>query len=67
MEKLKKIFAGIAKYIKSVHTEAKRISWPSKQELKSSTIIVLITLIVVTFYLWLCDNLFYRLFALIPK
>ena len=67
MEKLKKLYAGVAKYLKSVQTELKRVSWPSKHELKSSTIIVLITLFSVTLYLWLCDSVFARLFDLIRE
>ena len=67
MEKLKKLYDGVAKYLKSVQTELKRVSWPSKQELKSSTIIVLITLFSVTAYLWFCNSVFNRLFELVRK
>lgn len=67
MEKFKKMFSGISKYLKSVQTELKRVTWPSKQELKSSTIIVLITLFTVTFYLWLCDTVLSRLFEILRK
>lgn len=67
MDKLNKIFAGVKKYIKGVTTEMKRVTWPSKHELKSSTIIVLVTLFSVTFYLWLCNNIFERLFLFFRK
>ena len=67
MDKLKSIYAGVAKYLKSVQTELKRVSWPSKQELKSSTIIVLLTLIAVTGYLWVCDSVLAKVFELIRK
>ncbi|MCE1245882.1 MAG: preprotein translocase subunit SecE [Firmicutes bacterium] len=67
MDKLKSIYAGVAKYLKSVQTELKRVSWPSKQELKSSTVIVLLTLVAVTVYLWACDSVLAKVFELIRK
>ena len=62
MEKLKKIYSGIVKYLKSVHTELKRVSWPDKNELRTSTIVVFVTLFVVTSYLGLCDILLNKIF-----
>lgn len=62
MDKITKAFENIKKYLQSVKTEMKRVTWPSKQELKSSTVIVLITLISVTTYLYLCDSVFVKLF-----
>lgn len=44
------------KYLKAVQSEFKRITWPTKQELRAATIVVVATLIVVTFYLWVVDN-----------
>lgn len=52
----------IKKYLQGVKVEFKRITWPSKQELKSSTIIVLFTLAAVTTFLWLCNTLFTTVF-----
>lgn len=67
MQKLKDIYNGVVKYLKSVQTELKRVTWPTKQELKTSTIIVLVTLIAVTGYLWVCDTFFTHLFTFIRK
>ncbi|MDQ7821965.1 MAG: preprotein translocase subunit SecE [Candidatus Eremiobacteraeota bacterium] len=54
---MKKHIDDLVKYLKAVRSEVKRISWPSPQELKASTIVVLVTLAVVTAYLSLVDNL----------
>jgi preprotein translocase subunit SecE len=62
MEKLGKFFDKIKKYLLNVKTELKRVSWPSKKELYASTIIVLITLFSITLYMWLCDNIYIRIF-----
>jgi preprotein translocase subunit SecE len=62
MDKIFKAFDGVKKYITAVRTELKRVSWPSAQELRASTLIVLITLCTVTLFLWLCDSVFTQLF-----
>lgn len=62
MENINKFIEKIRKYFRGVWTEGRRVSWPSSQELKASTLIVLITLVVVTAYLWLCDSIFGRIF-----
>jgi preprotein translocase subunit SecE len=62
MDKVFKAFENIKKYIQAVRTELKRVTWPSKQELRASTVIVLITLITVTAYLWICDSVLLKLF-----
>jgi preprotein translocase subunit SecE len=59
---MKKKFEELVKYLKAVRSEVKRITWPSAQELKASTIVVIVTLVVVTFYLWMVDTIFARIF-----
>lgn len=61
MDKINKFVENIRKYFRGVATEVKRVSWPSSDELRSSTIIVLITLVSVTVYLWLCSSIFGRI------
>lgn len=62
MDKIKKIIENTGKYLQGVKAELKRVAWPSKQELKASTTIVLITMIAVTAYLWFCNEVFSKLF-----
>lgn len=63
MDKLNKIIENIKGYLQGVKTELKRVAWPSKAELRSSTIIVLITLVSVTVFLWMCDSVFLKIFT----
>jgi len=51
MEKIKKFFAEI-------RAEAKRTTWPNRQELLASTGVVLIILAISSVYLFLVDLLF---------
>ena len=56
LENIKKGYQDLVKYLKSVRSEVKRISWPSSQELKASTIVVIITLVIMTTYLYIVDS-----------
>jgi preprotein translocase subunit SecE len=67
MEKIKKMYADLQKYLKAVRSEVKRISWPSSQELKASTIVVIVTLILVTAYLYVVDTGLGAVFTRIVK
>jgi preprotein translocase subunit SecE len=62
MNSVKKLFVDTVKYLKTVRSEVKRISWPSPQELKTSTIVVIVTLGLVTGYLYIVDVLLAQIF-----
>jgi len=67
IEKIRGAIDSISKYFKSVNSERKRITWPTPQELKASTIIVLITLIVITTFLGISDFILTRIFDKLNK
>ena len=46
-------------YFYDVRTEMKRVTWPSKQEIYGTTVMVLITTFLFGFYFWVCDQAFY--------
>jgi len=62
MNSVKKLFVDTVKYLKTVRSEVKRISWPSPQELKTSTIVVIVTLGLVTGYLYIVDVILAQIF-----
>ncbi len=62
MNSVKKLFLDVVKYLKTVRSEVKRISWPSPQELKTSTLVVIVTLGLVTGYLYIVDVLLAQIF-----
>ena len=48
----------VREYISDVRTEMKRVSWPNKQEIYGTTVMVLITTFLFGFYFWMCDQTF---------
>ena len=54
--------SSASRYLKAVRAEMKRITWPNRDQLRAYTIVVLLTLIFVTFFLWVCDVGFTWLF-----
>ncbi|MGB2601674.1 MAG: preprotein translocase subunit SecE [Candidatus Omnitrophota bacterium] len=45
----------IGKFVSQVKTEMQKVSWPSRDELISSTIVVLISTILMAVYIGVCD------------
>lgn len=56
-QKAKDWWSRLRRYLKSVRSEFGRITWPGRNELRSATIVVIATLVVVTFYLYVVDKL----------
>jgi preprotein translocase SecE subunit len=48
-------FAGIKRYLREVYIELTRTKWPSKNELTTSVVVIIATIIVVAIFLWVCD------------
>jgi len=52
-------------YITDVRAEMKRVTWPGKQEVYSTTVMVIITTFLFGFYFMICDEAFRRLIGFI--
>jgi preprotein translocase subunit SecE len=51
--------AGIKNYIQEiVHELSNKVSWPTWQDLQTSSIIVLVTSVILAFIIWLMDYVF---------
>ncbi|MGH9359702.1 MAG: preprotein translocase subunit SecE [Terriglobia bacterium] len=48
-------------YYHEVRIEMKRVTWPGKQEVYGTTIMVLITTFAFALFFWLCDQTFSHL------
>ncbi len=59
--------AELKKFFAEVKAELKKVTWPSRNEVQSTTIVVIFTSIFFGFYLWGLDLGFSRLFALVLK
>lgn len=51
------IFKRIGKYFKDVRAELRRVVWPTRQEVLSSSIIVVATLIFFVFFTLIIDSI----------
>lgn len=48
----------IGKFLRAVRSELKKVIWPNRSELTNNTIIVIITVALVIFALWVLDSVF---------
>ena len=61
----KKFFNRIVNFIKEAITELKKVVWPSRKDLKNSTIIVIVTVIIVSVFVGIVDLVFVGLLTLL--
>jgi preprotein translocase subunit SecE len=47
----------ITNYLKGVRAEVARVSWPTRNEVISLTVLILVMTIIVTIYLWGVDGI----------
>lgn len=64
-ETLKEWFHKTVAYLKEVRRELKFVTWPTRQEIKDSTKIVFVTVIVIAIYIAFLDGVFTHVFKFI--
>ncbi|RKY41270.1 MAG: preprotein translocase subunit SecE [Candidatus Makaraimicrobium thalassicum] len=57
----------IGKFVSQVKTEMKKVSWPSKAELVSSTVVVLVSTLMLALYIGVCDVVLSRFVNLLIR
>ena len=65
LEKVKNFFVSIPQFLGEVKAEMKKVSFPSKDEVMGTTIVVLVTSVVFAVYLWAADLVIVQLFKLV--
>jgi len=55
LAKLKQGFGTTFSFFADSWAELKKVKWPSRKELTSYTIVVLVTIVLVTIYFWVLD------------
>jgi preprotein translocase subunit SecE len=50
------MIAKIKEFTKEIVTEMKKVSWPTKEQLKESTIVVIVTTMIITAIVWVIDQ-----------
>ena len=50
----------LREYVADIRVEMKRVTWPGKQEIYGTTVMVILTTFLLGFYFWACDQIFLR-------
>jgi preprotein translocase subunit SecE len=65
LEKVRNFFTSIPRFLAEVKAEMKKVSFPSREEVVGTTIVVLITSVVFAVYLWVADMVIVQLFKMV--
>jgi preprotein translocase subunit SecE len=49
------MIAKIKEFFGNVVTEMKKVSWPTREQLRESTVVVIVTTIIITSLVWVID------------
>jgi preprotein translocase subunit SecE len=63
--KVREFFASIPRFFREVRSEMSKVSFPSRDEVLGTTVVVLATSVVFAVYLWLADMVIVQLFKVI--
>ena len=50
------VFASLTEYIKDVRVEMTKVSWPPRAELRESTIVVIVMVVIVSIFIGIVDR-----------
>ena len=56
---------SVTSYLRETKVELKKVTWPTKQELISNTVVVIIAVILCAALIWIIDSIFSVLFRMI--
>lgn len=54
----KNLWVRVREYVSDVRVEMKRVTWPGKQEIYGTTLMVIMTTFIFGIYFFLCDEVF---------
>ena len=57
----------VREYMKDVRSELTKVSWPTREELRDSTVVVIVTVLLVAAFIGIVDQGLNRVVALIFK
>jgi preprotein translocase subunit SecE len=65
VERPKQWIASTKEFWRDTISEMKKVTWPARNEVVGTTVVVLVATIVFAIYLWGCDVIFYKLIDLL--
>jgi len=57
----------VANFFKEVKVELGKVSWSTKEELKSSATVVITSMLLLGIFIWICDFIFVRMVNIVIK
>jgi preprotein translocase subunit SecE len=60
IDRLKATPVRLVEFLKDVRSEMRKVIWPSRTEVQSTTTVVLVTVFIFAAYFWLVDNIIGR-------
>lgn len=51
------MFKKLFKFLREVRLEMKKVTWPTRKEITGSTVVVIITVLIMSLYLGMVDNI----------
>ena len=63
----KGIWQRFRQYTYEVRTETKKVTWPGKQEIYGTTVMVILTTFLFGIYFWICDQVFQQSMSRVLK
>ncbi len=64
MKKLGQLLEKIKTFLKEVYVEMQKVTWPSRNEIMSYTVVVLVTVLILSTIIWAADNVLGRVLKL---
>ncbi|HHV18271.1 MAG TPA: preprotein translocase subunit SecE [Thermoanaerobacterales bacterium] len=55
------------KFFREVRSEMRKVTWPTKSDLTTYTIVVFVSVAIVSGFIWIADSILYKLISLILR
>jgi preprotein translocase subunit SecE len=67
MKKLREAISGFRVFLADVVMEARKSSWPGREELLSSTVVVIVSVVMLSIFVGVCDKVLVEFLKLIVR
>lgn len=67
MSRIKNGFDRLKRFLREVRSELRKVTWPTRDQVKSYSLIVASVILTLTVLLWLADSLFSQILKLIIR
>lgn len=56
MDRIREKIRAILTYVRESKEELRKVTWPSRDEVTSFTMVVVVTVLIISFFLWAVDS-----------